>query len=143
VANLGNQVLPRREPAADLALRELQQQDGERFVDALEVGEGDQLAGVAHGSPDQPVQPLVGLVLVELEVAGRVERDDPAAAPIGVDPERRLLGHRAARHEHGGGLAEQLANLGLERGDDAAVAVPVLLEVGLRQGRDRGEVLRG
>ena len=100
----------------------------------------------SRASPTVPaneaVQPLVGLVLVELEVGRRVERDDRPIAPVGVDPQRDLLGHRAARHEDGRRLAEQLANLGLERGDRAAVAVPVLLEVHGRERGDLGEHVR-
>ncbi len=98
--DLGDEVVPGREPAADLALRELDQERGERLADRFDVGHGQQLPPVADRPPDQAVEPLIGLVLVQLEVAGRMERDDLPAAPVSVHPQRDLLGHRAARHEH-------------------------------------------
>ena len=139
VPDLRDEVVPRGQPAADLALRQLDDERRQRLLDRLEVVERDQLAGVTDGPPDEAVQPLVGLVLVELEVAGRVERDDLAAAPVGVDPERDLLGHGPARHEHGGGLAEQLADLPFQHGDGAALAVHVRLQLVLGQHGELGE----
>ncbi len=88
---------------------------------------------------DETVQPLVRLVLVQLQMRGRVERDDAAASPIRMDPERDLLRHRAAGHEHRRRLPEQLADLRLEDRHHAAVPVPVLIEILGRQRRDLRE----
>ena len=71
------------------------------------------------------VQPPVAAALIVIEVAGGVEQHDPPATGVGVDPQRHLLGHRAAREERRGRLAERRRDLRLELGDRAAVAVPV------------------
>ena len=115
----------------------------EGLVDALEIGQRQQLATIAEWPADQAMQALVGLVLVELEVARRVERDDPAAAAIGMDAQGDLLGHRAARHEDRGGLAQQLADLGLEGRHRAARAVCVGGQVLGRQRSELGECVGG
>ena len=88
---------------------------------------------VADRAPDQPVQPLERLVLVLAEVALGVEEDGVAAAPVGVHPQRRQLGHRAAGQVHRGGEPEERGELRLELGDHPAVAVAV----DRRVGRDR------
>ena len=64
----------------------------------------------------QAVQPLDGLVLLQREVAGGVPEHGAAAGALGVDPQRDLLGHRAARHQHRRGLAEQRGDLTLQLG---------------------------
>ena len=51
-----------------------------------------------------------GVFLMALEMARRVEGDRSGVAPVGVHTDRDLLGHRAGRHEHGRGLAEQPGN---------------------------------
>ncbi len=45
--------------------------------------------------------------------------------PLAPDPQRDLLRHRAAGHEHGGLLAQQLGDAGLEPADPLALAVRV------------------
>ena len=55
-----------------------------------------------------------------------MERDRADSAALAPDAKRDLLGHRAARHEDGGLLAEQLGDSALEPLD--AVALPVLVE---------------
>ena len=71
------------------------------------------------------MQPLVAPLLVALEMAGGVECDGLPRAPVGVDPERRLLGHRARQEEERRFLAEDSGDLGLELLDDATGAVVV------------------
>ena len=97
--------------------------------DLLEVGQGDQPPGVADRAAVQAVQPLGGLVLVQREVAGRVPEHGPPAGAVGVHPQRDLLGHRAARHQHRGRLAEQRRDLGLQLLDHPALAVAVGVDV--------------
>ena len=59
------------------------------------------VAGRASG---QAVQALEGLFLVPVQVAHRVEHDCPALPPVGMDPQHRLLGHRAAGQEGAAGF---------------------------------------
>jgi len=117
--------IPRRLLAADVALRQLKQERGDRFGDRRQVGHRNQAIAVANRPAGQLVQPAVALPLALLEVAHGVEDDHAATAAVGVHPQHRLLRHGAARQEHGGGLAEQRGDLGLECADDAAVAVTV------------------
>ena len=73
----------------------------------------------------QAVEQLVALLLVHLEVAGRMERDGADASAVAPDPQRDLLRHRPARHEHRRLLAEQLGDLLFEALDALAGAVHV------------------
>ena len=66
------QVVPRRQPAADLALRQLDQQRRGVLRHLLEVGERDELPRRRRPAGRQAVQPLDRLVLAQREVAGRV-----------------------------------------------------------------------
>ena len=141
--DLCREIGPSREAAADLTLRELDQQCRERLVHGFEVRERDELAAVTQRPADEAMQPLIGLVLVELEVAGRVEGDDAPAAPVGLDAQRDLLGHRAARHERGGRLAKQFADLGLEHRHRATLAVVVRRQLVARERRQLGERVGG
>ena len=138
-----HEVVPGRQPATDLTLRQLDEQGGERLADRFEIGQRQQLASLAQRPPDETMQPLIGLVLVELQVARRVERDDSPTASIGMDPQGDLLGHRAARHEDRGGLAQQLADLGLEGGHHATRAVFIGHQLLGRQRSELGEHVRG
>jgi hypothetical protein len=71
------------------------------------------------------MQQLVALVLVELQVAGRVKRDVSGVAPVRPDPQRDLLTHRATRHKDGRRLAEQRGDLLLEGRDQRALPITI------------------
>src|SRR5262245_12489498 len=77
----------------------------------------------------QPVEQLVSLPLVKLEVARGVKGDIAHTAPIGPDPQRDLLTHRAAGHEDGRLLAKQCGDLTLESLDQLALAVTIVADV--------------
>ena len=53
--DLSEEVVPRRQPAADLALRELDDEGRQRLLHGLEVANGHESARVADGEPDQSV----------------------------------------------------------------------------------------
>ena len=106
-------------PAADPGERR------DRLVDRLEVLQADQPVRVADDPRAEAVQVRVRALLVELEVACRVERDGADSAPVAPDPERDRLGHGAARQQQGSGRAEQVAHLLLDLGDQPAGAVAV------------------
>ena len=74
-AGLGDQVVPLRQPSADLPLRELEQQRRQRLGDPLEVGQRDHPVRVADQPAVQSVEQLVALLLVDLEMAGGMEGD--------------------------------------------------------------------
>jgi hypothetical protein len=57
------------------------------------------------------------------------------AAPVGVHAQHRLLGHRAAGQEHGGGLTEQRGDLAFQIGHHAPVSVTVDGGVGWHGGQ--------
>src|SRR6266540_5492829 len=59
-------------------------------------------------------------------MAGRVKGNGRVALPLAPDPKRDLLRHRAARHEHGRLLAEQLGHTLLEALHTLTRAVSVL-----------------
>lgn len=139
--NLRLQLLERRQPPAELALGQLQQQRAERPVQRLQVLERDQPVAITDELGAQAVQLLVATVLVQLEVAGGMKRDGVGPARVAVDPQRDLLGHRPAR-EHGRRLeAEQLRKPRLERLDELAVAVAVGPVVGAERGRRRAQLI--
>src|SRR4051812_3863896 len=83
----------------------------------------------------QPMQQLVALVLVALQMAGRVKRDAAGAAPVTPDPQRDLLTHGAARHKDRRRLAEQLGDLLLEGRDQ--IALPIAIRRSRRWGERR------
>jgi hypothetical protein len=95
--DLGDEVVPLRKEPARLALRELEQERRDRLVDRLEVLQADQPVRVADDPRAEAVQVRVRALLVELEMACRVERDGADSTPVAPDPERDRLGHRAAR----------------------------------------------
>ena len=87
-----DQVVPRRQLAAEVALRQLQQQRGDRLGDALSGRRAEQPLEVADRPADELVQPGVALALVPVEVAVRVP-DDRAAGPlVGVHAQRGAPG---------------------------------------------------
>ena len=67
----------------------------------------------------------VRVPLVQLEVARRVERDRRDAGAVAVEAQRDLLRHRPARHQHGGGLPEQVGDPLLEPLHEVPFAVVV------------------
>ena len=139
--DLGDEVVPLREEPARLALRELEQERGDRLVDRLEVLEPDQPVRVADDPRAEAVQVLVRALLVELEMACRVERDGADSAPVAPDPERDRLGHRAARQEDGGLLAEELRDPLLDALGALAAAVVIRPLLGARRLRQRRELV--
>lgn len=68
-----------------------------------------------------------------------MERNGPYSGPVAPDPQRNLLGHRAAGHEHRGRLAEQLGDPFLKVLDEGSLAVGVFLHVGPDHRRQVGE----
>ena len=102
--NLLAQIIPGRKPSADLALRQFEEHSGQGLAHATKILERHQRSRVADGHADQAVQPLVRLVLMDLEVAGWMEGHATRPPAIGVDAQRDLLRHGAARHECGRGL---------------------------------------
>jgi hypothetical protein len=125
--------------AAEVALRELEQQCGGRLGRRVQVAERQQPIWVADQAVGQGMQPLIAPPLVTVYVAGRVEPDRPAAAPTGMHAQHRLLGHRPAGQEHRGRLAGQSGHLGLQYGDHPGLAVAVQFSIR----RDRRQQLRG
>jgi hypothetical protein len=85
-AGLRRQVVPPWLLTADVALRQLEQQRGRRLGDRRQVRHRDEAIPVSRRAADDPVQPLVCLPLVLLEMAHRVKDDRPAIAAIGVHP---------------------------------------------------------
>src|SRR5262249_28371052 len=77
-----------------------------------------QAVAIADELRREAVDERVALLLVHLEVALRVERDRPPAAPVGVDAQDDLLRHRARRKEERGLLVQHLGNARLEARDD-------------------------
>ena len=139
--DLGDEVVPLREEPARLALRELEQERRDRLVDRLEVLEPDQPVRVADDPRAEAVQVLVRALLVELEMACRVERDGADSAPVAPDPERDRLGHGAARQEDGGLLAEELRDPLLDALGALAAAVVICPLLGARRLRQRRELV--
>jgi hypothetical protein len=103
---LGQQVRPVRLLAAEVALRQLDEQRRGRLGDRGQVVDTHQPVRVTGRAPGQAVQALERLPLVAVQVTHGVEHDGPALPPVGVNPEHRLLGHRAAGQECGRGLAQ-------------------------------------
>ena len=85
--------------AADLALRQLDEQRRDWLGDALQVLQRQERIWRSHWAADQAVQPLHRVVLMQEQMAGRVGDDSSPAEPIGMHPERGLLRHRAGGHE--------------------------------------------
>src|SRR5438045_2060674 len=94
----------------------------------------------------QPMKELVALLFMDLEMAGRVKRDCRGARAPGPDPQRDLLCHRPTGQEHGCLFSQQLGDVALEVGDEAAlpVAVGLLVRPGFSRqlGQDRAGPLR-
>ena len=89
----------------------------------------------------QPVQPLVALLLVDLQVAGGMEGDGRAALAIAPDAQRDLLRHRPAGHEDRRLVAQDLGDPLLQAADPLALAVGVPPLVGAGRLGDRGQLL--
>jgi hypothetical protein len=134
---LSDQVVEGGQLAAEVSLRQFEQQRGDRLGDRLEIVEGDQPGQLADRAPDQAVHAGETLVLVPGDVTVGMPQHRAGAAGVGVHAQDGGLGHGAAGQEDGGRLAEQLGDLTLEIGDDAALAV----EVGLDVVADRGDHL--
>ena len=135
--NLADELAPGRERAAERPLRQLEEQRGNGLVHLGEARQGEWLLARADRNTEEAVQPLVPAFLVGLHVAGGVESDAPARAPIGMHPQCRLLRHGPGGKEQRSLFAEQRRDLLLELGDDATDAVVV----DLRPRRDQREQL--
>ena len=111
---------------AQIALGKLDQQRRRRFVDRLEC-RGRERAPQLAGLPEtQAVQPLVAPALAPVEMAIGMGDEGGAACSLGVDPQGRLLGHRAGRQEQRRRLAEHFGDFRLELRDNSALSVLVL-----------------
>ena len=97
--HLRAQLAPVRQLAADLALRQLEQQRRGRLCHRLQLGPGQQPVRASDRAPEQPVQPGVRLALMQFEMAGRMPEHGAPATPVGMHPQRRRLGHGAAGQE--------------------------------------------
>ena len=120
-----DQIVPRRQPTSEVALRQLEQHRGDGLPQARDVLGRREPFLLAEERGAQAVQPLVPALLVHVEVAARMERDHVATCSPRVHAERDLLRHRAARHPDRRLLGEQPRDAGLEPRDQIALAVPV------------------
>jgi hypothetical protein len=136
--DLSGQVIPLRLLPAEVALWQLEQQHRWRLGDAPQVIQRDQPVPVSGWPASQPMQPLVGLPFVLLEVAHRMEDHGAALTCISVHPKHRLLGHHPRRQERGRGLSQQPADLGFEVGNHAALPVGVQRGLGWDRRQHRG-----
>jgi hypothetical protein len=94
---------------------------------------------VADRTAEKPVQPLVGATLEPVQVTGGMKEDGSPAATVGMNAERRLLGHRAAGEEDRRRHPQQRRDLPLQLRDHTTLAVAV----GDNVRRDIGEQLGG
>src|SRR5439155_19393328 len=78
-ARLRAEFAPRRQLAAEVALRQLQEKGAERLRDAFEVRQRDQPVTMADDPRMQPMEMLIALLLMHVEVALRMKRDCRAA----------------------------------------------------------------
>jgi len=138
------QVLPGGELSTDLTLWQLQQQRGEGTWGCAHVIEGEEPRALADDAAMQPVQHLIALMFVDLDVAGGVESYGPTTPPIGPEAQGDLLGHGPAGQEDRCLLAQEGRDVALEFLDECARAVPIGLLVGadlFRQiGQDRSRL---
>src|SRR5260221_9179729 len=138
---LCRQLLPWWQQAADLALRQLEQQRGEWLVNRRQVRACDERSRIAHQPRAQAVQRVVRTLLVEIEMAGRVKGDRSGAAPLAPEAQRDLLCHSAAWHEDRRRLAQHPGDLVLEVLDQLARAVDVALSLGACLRRQRRQLV--
>ncbi len=136
--NLSLQIVPVRLLTAEVALRQFDQQRRGRLGDPGQVVQGNQPVRSTRRAAGQSVQALVRLPLVPVQVTHRVEDDGSSLPPVGVYPQHRLLGHRAAGQERRRGLAQQPGDLRLQLGDNAALAVTVGDRAGGNAGQQAG-----
>ena len=83
-----DEVVPRRQPAADLAGRQLDQQRGERSGHAARSAASKRPWRGSEQRDPQAVQVRVGALLVQLEVRRRVHRDVVDAGALDGDAQR-------------------------------------------------------
>ena len=119
------ELLPRRQQVAGVTQRQLQQNRTEPPRDGREVVDRRDHAAGRQQRPLEAVEQPRAVLLVVQQMGQRRYGDAPAPVPIAPDPQHRLLRHGAAREHHRGGLAQQLGDLALQRGDRTAVAVAV------------------
>jgi len=133
------EVAPGREKTADLTLWQLEHHGGKSFANTSQVVHGEKLASIPEQDSVEPMQTLVALLFMKLQMTGRMESNPPRASLVGVDAEGDLLRHRPADHEDGGRLSQDAPHLVLEDLDRTAIAV----SVDPRIGRDLGQKLCG
>ena len=101
-----DQIVPHRQLPAQVALRQLEQERRERLPDRLDICRGDQPVAAADQDAAETVKCPIAAFLVRIQMALRMERDGAMPPPVGMDTERDLLRHRAAREPDRGVLAE-------------------------------------
>src|SRR5207249_6159263 len=110
---------------------------GRRARGRAQVVERDEPRSLADQAAVQPVQELIALLLMELEMACGMERYRRGARATRPDAQRDLLGHGPAGHEDRRLLAQQRRDVAFEVVDEAPFTVAVRLFV---RASLRGEV---
>jgi hypothetical protein len=93
------QVLPGRKQATGFPQRQLGEHCGDPARDRLDVPGRRRLKAPGQEADLKVMQDPRPVLLVQQHVAEVRDRDAAAPAAIGVDPQRRLLGHHAAGEE--------------------------------------------
>ncbi len=104
-----DQLFPGRQLAANLALRQLEQESAQGFAHPLKLVQLHQPVGVPDQDAVEVMELLVALLFVDLQVAFRMEGHIPGSPPVRPDPQGNLLGHRPARHKDRRLLAQQIS----------------------------------
>src|SRR5262245_14732555 len=88
--------------------------------------------GVPNQATTQPVEELIAPLLMQLQVARRMEGNGSGTLALAPDAEGDLLGHGATRHEDRRLFAEESGDLALEVLDLLArtVVIDIVLGVG-------------
>jgi hypothetical protein len=88
---LRDEIAPRGQLSAEVALRKLEEQSAERLRHLFEIVTRDQALEVADQPRLQAVQVRIAAFLVHVEMALRMEADGEATAPLAQNPPRDLL----------------------------------------------------
>ncbi len=105
----------------------------------MQIVQGDEPPALADQSAVQPVQQLVALLFMHLEMARRMKRDRWISRATRPDPQRDLLGHGSAGQEDRCFLAQQRRDLPLEVIDQAPLTIAIGLLVGASLRRQLGQ----
>jgi predicted amidohydrolase len=125
-----HQVIPSWQLAAQVTLRELEQERRKALSHCFEIGVAKQAISPTNEESLQTVKRLVATLLVNVEVTMGVERHRGQAPALGVDPQRNLLRHRATRHPDGRLRAEKPSDAILEALRQCAAPVSINTRVG-------------